>query len=178
MKKALLLGTLFCLILTACKEQKQTETQEIDALNEEQVEEIVEVSKVEKFGAEKDFEVQLNEQTLLSEYQKLNTGDSLHTSFTGIVESVCQKKGCWSVVQLAEDKSVRVTFKDYGFFLPKDIAQQRLEINGVAFLQETSVDDLRHFAEDEGKSEEEIAAITEPKLSYAFVADAVRLYRD
>ena len=63
----------------------------------------------------------------------------------GQVESVCQKKGCW--VMLKEgDASVRVTMKDYAFFLPKDIAGKSLVIEGV--LAETILKEknARHFA--------------------------------
>ncbi|MEL6969642.1 MAG: DUF4920 domain-containing protein, partial [Bacteroidota bacterium] len=51
-------------------------------------------------------------------------------------------------------------------------------MNGKAFYQTTSVDDLRHYAEDAGKSEEEIAAITEPKRELAFLADGVILLEE
>ena len=46
-------------------------------------------------------------------------------------------------------------------------------MNGKAFKEVTTVEELRHYAEDEGKSEEEIAAITEPVEEYKFVADGV-----
>jgi hypothetical protein len=42
-------------------------------------------------------------------------------------------------------------------------------------VSETSVEELRHYAEDAGKSQEEIEAITEPKKTYSFVADGVLL---
>jgi len=46
-------------------------------------------------------------------------------------------------------------------------------IEGTVYMETTSVDDLKHFAEDEGLSEDEIAAITEPETSLTFVADGV-----
>ena len=68
-----------------------------------------------------------------------------------------------------------VRFKDYAFFMPKDIAGQDAIIEGVAFIEEVSVEDLKHYAEDDGKSPEEIAAITEPKKSLAIVSSGVLL---
>ena len=68
-----------------------------------------------------------------------------------------------------------VKFKDYGFFMPLDIAGQEAIIEGVAFIEEVSVEDLKHYAEDDGKSPEEIAAITEPKKSLAIVSSGVLL---
>ena len=48
-------------------------------------------------------------------------------------------------------------------------------INGKAFVTEVSVDEQRHYAEDAGKSTEEIAAITKPKRTLSFEADGVLL---
>ena len=48
-------------------------------------------------------------------------------------------------------------------------------LSGKAYITETSVDDLQHYAEDAGKSQEEIAAITSPKLTYNLEADGVLL---
>lgn len=95
----------------------------------------------------------------------------------GKVEAVCQSKGCWMNI-VSDDpsqKPMMVKFKDYGFFMPKDIAGQRVILKGMAYLEETSVDELRHYAEDAGKSAEEIASITEPKVELKFMADGVIL---
>ena len=75
------------------------------------------------------------------------------------------------------DKTVFVRFKDYGFFVPKDIAGMEVIIEGRAFIEETSVDELKHYAEDEGKSAEEIAAITEPVEEMKFMATGVEVIR-
>ncbi len=68
---------------------------------------------------------------------------------------------------------MRVTFKDYGFFVPKDIAGKTVVVEGVAQKKTTPVSELRHYAEDAGKSKAEIAQITDPKNELAFVADGV-----
>jgi hypothetical protein len=91
----------------------------------------------------------------------------------GEVESVCQVKGCWMKVKMADGSLMRVSFKDYGFFMPKDIAGQKVIMEGVAAVKTTSLADLKHYAEDAGKSPEEIAKITEPKTELTFVADGV-----
>ena len=86
-------------------------------------------------------------------------------------------KGCWMLV--ASDDSnqepVMVRFKDYGFFMPKDIAGRKVVMEGWAFREVTPVDELRHYAEDAGKSQEEIDAITEPKDEMKFLASGVLL---
>jgi hypothetical protein len=71
-----------------------------------------------------------------------------------------------------------VKFKDYAFFVPKDIAGQEVLIEGVAYTEETSVEELRHYAEDAKKSAEEIAAITEPVKEKKFMASGVVLLKN
>ncbi len=91
----------------------------------------------------------------------------------GTVESVCKVKGCWMKVNTADGQTMRVSFKDYGFFVPKDIVGKTVVMQGTAKQTLTPVDELRHYAEDAGKSKEEIAKITEPEKALTFVADGV-----
>lgn len=93
----------------------------------------------------------------------------------GVVASVCQKKGCWMQVALDNGDTVRVSFKDYGFFMPKDIAGKTVIIDGFAFNDTTTVDMLRHYAEDAGQSPEEIAKINTPEIKTSFEAHGVIL---
>ncbi len=90
----------------------------------------------------------------------------------GEIEAVCKMKGCWMTLKNG-DKPMRVTFKDYGFFVPKDASGKMATVEGIAKLDTTSVEILRHYAEDEGLSKEEIAKITEPEIELVFVADGV-----
>ena len=71
------------------------------------------------------------------------------------------------------EEEAMVKFKDYGFFMPKDIAGREVIVDGFAFIEEVSVEDQRHFAEDAGKSLDEIAAITEPKRTLSFTSSGV-----
>ncbi|MGV3540216.1 MAG: DUF4920 domain-containing protein, partial [Rufibacter sp.] len=68
---------------------------------------------------------------------------------------------------------MRVSYKDYGFFLPAQVKGKLVVFEGVAFHDTVSVEDQRHFAEDAGKSEAEIATITQPKPVISFVASGV-----
>ena len=72
-----------------------------------------------------------------------------------------------------DGESMFVKFKDYGFFMPLDLAGQEVVMNGVAFKEVTSVEELQHYAEDEGLSQVEIAKITEPKEEFKFMATGV-----
>jgi Domain of unknown function (DUF4920) len=99
--------------------------------------------------------------------------DKMEARVTGTVESVCQAKGCWMKVNLDNGQTMRVTFKDYGFFVPKDIAGKTVVFEGEAKIKTTPVAELRHYAEDAKKSKEEIEKITEPKQELTFVAEGV-----
>lgn len=107
---------------------------------------------------------------------QMATADSVITKVAGTVTGVCQAKGCWMTIVSDQDTSnteMFVQFKDYGFFMPKDLAGKQVVMQGKAYRETTSVEDLRHFAEDEGKSADEIAAITEPKTELKFMASGV-----
>lgn len=107
---------------------------------------------------------------------KMEGSDSMLVKVRGKVEDVCQAKGCWmNIVSDNTDAKMFVKFKDYGFFMPKDIAGEEVIMEGYAYREITSVDELRHYAEDKGKSAEEIAAITEPKEEFKFMASGVIL---
>lgn len=111
------------------------------------------------------------------EFMKQMEGqDSLMVKIKAKVGEVCQAKGCWMNVfseSTPETEKLFVQFKDYGFFMPKDLTGSVVVLEGKAYREETSVEDLRHFAEDEGKSAEEIALITEPKNELKFMASGV-----
>ena len=104
---------------------------------------------------------------------KLEDKTEMPVKITGQVESVCKAAGCWMKVKTADGKTIRVTFKDYGFFVPKDIAGKTVVFEGVANVKTTSVAMLKHYAEDGGKSKEEIAKITEPEKAIGVVATGV-----
>jgi len=113
--------------------------------------------------------------SMASHYKTMNVGDSINSKMLATVNKVCQAKGCWMILDLGNEDEVMVKFKDYGFFVPKDIAGKEVIINGKAYVKEVSVDEQRHYAEDEGKTAEDIANITQPKRTYSFEADGVLL---
>ena len=109
---------------------------------------------------------------------KMDQSDEVEAVVTGNVGSVCQAKGCWMNIVDSDggtSEEMFVKFKDYGFFMPLDIAGKDVIMRGKAYKEETSVDELRHYAEDEGKSAEEVAAITESIIELKFMADGVIL---
>jgi hypothetical protein len=99
----------------------------------------------------------------------------LNTKITGEVEAVCQKKGCWMNIKGTNGEIMRVTFKDYKFFMPMDCSGKTAIVEGIAKIEETSIADLKEFAKDDKQSKEEIAAIKEPKVELVFEASGVIL---
>lgn len=92
---------------------------------------------------------------------------------TGEVVEVCKKKGCWMTLKTPTGEAMRITFKDYAFFMPMDIVGKKVALDGIAKKQTISVETLRHYAEDAHKSAAEVAKITAPKKELAFEAKGV-----
>ena len=96
----------------------------------------------------------------------------------GKILSSCPMKGCWMKIKSEED-TILVRFKDYGFFVPKNgIEGEKAIVNGKISVEKLSVEklsveQLRHYAEDAGKSQEEINLIKDPQVSLTFLADGV-----
>lgn len=109
---------------------------------------------------------------MLAEMDSKNLSE-MQTKVSGEVEEVCQVKGCWMTLKKPDGDNMRVKFKDYGFFVPKDISGKTVIIEGMASVEKTPVAELQHYAEDAGKSKEEIEKITEPLLEVTFLADGV-----
>lgn len=174
MKKLLYSLIIISLIFTtACgeKNDKDHGEDEMDQLTttEETTDNVV-VNEVGGYGKEITAENAMDLKTFAADKSSANgyTG-----KVSGTVNSVCQNKGCWMKLDAGNGETMRVSFKDYGFFVPKDLAGKSVVIEGVAEVKAISVEDQRHFAEDAGKSKEEIEAITQPKEELVFVADGV-----
>lgn len=115
----------------------------------------------------------LSKEQMLQKYKTLKAGDTIAVKFRANIKEVCSKKGCWMTLELPDGKQSFVKFKDYAFFVPLNAAQQEAIVSGKAFVSETSVAQLKHYAEDGGESAEAIAKITQPKIEYKFMADGV-----
>lgn len=91
---------------------------------------------------------------------------------TARVAEVCQKKGCFFFAQ--EGSSVvRISFKDYGFFVPTDISGKRVTLVGEVVAREMTADEAAHFAQDLGTD----TLPVEPGKVYEIVASSVRVPR-
>ncbi len=111
----------------------------------------------------------------LVEMMKGKEDQKLQLKVEAKITGCCQKKGCWMLVDLQNGKTMRVTFKDYGFFVPLESAGKTVIMEGTAYYKTTSVELLRHYAEDAGKSEKEIKKIKEPEHDLTFEATGLIL---
>lgn len=96
----------------------------------------------------------------------------------GTVHEACQVKGCWMTMSLPDNHTMRVTFKDYGFFVPVDCSGKTAVVEGQLTKQIISVEELKHLAQDAGKSDTEIESIVQPATELVFVADGVLLLEE
>ncbi len=87
------------------------------------------------------------------------------------VAQVCQKKGCFFVANEGE-YSARITFKDYGFFIPTDSKDKKVTLVGTFEVKELSKEQAQHYAEDAG---EDPATIKGVQKEYSIVATSVKI---
>lgn len=105
---------------------------------------------------------------------KLEKKDSIgQTKVIAKVLDVCPKKGCWMKVQVNDSTTAFVKMKDYGFFVPLDMIGKTVVLDTEAKLNTTSVDELKHYAEDAKKPQAEIDAITQPKKEIRLLANGI-----
>ena len=165
MKKIIFVVALSCAVF-ACTSPKK-ETQQADTATAELVGNYGD--KIEADGA-------ITTEKMLA---LLAESDSVHVKVEGEILATCAKKGCWMNLVLDDGEEMRVTFKDYGFFVPTEgMEGNRAVIEGVVTKVTTDVATLQHYAEDAGKTQAEIDLITEPKEEFSFEASGVIIYSE
>ncbi len=129
-------------------------------------------TKVEYFGAKITEENALPVDSIVS-MLKTSPQDIASVKATGKIDAVCKNKGCWMTIANGVGEPMRITFKDYGFFVPMDCDGKTAVFEGRAYHDTVSVAMLKEYAKDDGKSKEEIEKITEPEISLGFEATGV-----
>ena len=86
------------------------------------------------------------------------------------VAKVCQKKGCFFIAQDG-DTTMRVSFKDYSFFIPTDSDGKTVELIGVLTSKYVSKKESKHYAKDIGAPADKIAS----GKAYELIASSVRI---
>lgn len=91
--------------------------------------------------------------------------------FSARIGKVCQKKGCFFIARDG-DAVVRVTFKDYSFFIPTDAGGKRAVFQGTLHRETVTEAAAQHYAEDLGDGADRGV---EAGLAYTIVASAIRI---
>jgi hypothetical protein len=86
------------------------------------------------------------------------------------ITKVCQKKGCFFIAQY-EEKVLRVSFKDYGFFIPTDAGGKTVLLAGELIKKEMSPEQAEHFKQDLQTESDSIKA----GVVYEIVATSVKV---
>jgi len=158
MRNLIKLCAIALVIFTACKSEKSEKTIEQPVVKT--------ATNFDAFGEVISADEAMTSSEMFAKYNAMQVGDTVSVKFASKINDVCSKKGCWMKLPVGE-KEAMVRFKDYGFFMPLDSKYREVIVEGKAFVE------LKHYAEDAGKSLEEIAKITEPKTEFAFEADGV-----
>lgn len=132
----------------------------------------VPAEKGASFGKTTTSENAISIEQLVSIMNSKEEGKPLEAKIVGVVTEVCQKEGCWIKVQ-SPNGNMMVRMKDHKFAVPLILHGKKIVIDGVATQTTTSVAQLKHLAEDAGKSKEEIAKITEPKKEIVIQAAGI-----
>ena len=93
----------------------------------------------------------------------------------GKVVEVCKAMGCWAKLQKDDGSTIMIKVKDHEFAMPLDIVGKVVLAEGSAVVKETSVNMQKHYAEDAGKSKEEIEKIKEPKKEVTMTVKGVKV---
>jgi hypothetical protein len=92
----------------------------------------------------------------------------------GVIENVCQMKGCWMQLTPEAGKAgIRVTFKDYGFFVPTDSKGMKARAAGLVTVKTLSKKEADHLEHEDGATLKRNADGTATEV--AFVASGVEL---
>jgi hypothetical protein len=132
-------------------------------------------AKVTTYGATLSTAERLTLTDIISRADKL--GDKT-VMVEGHVRKACTRKGCW--MELAESaepnaQGLRVTFKDYGFFVPLDSAGSRARIQGVVKVKVVSKGDVAHLESEGAKFTSKAPDGTAREVQ--FVATGVEMWR-
>ncbi len=134
--------------------------------------EIKETVEIKAFGPyEVDDSKAVSTQEMLRQF-KAENGDQEFT-FEGKITEVCSNAGCWVNIDRGNGETFMVRFKDH-FTIPLNTKiGSTAYLHGLAYMDTVQVEDLKHFAQDAGKSEAEIEKITKPEYSLNFEADGI-----
>ena len=130
---------------------------------------VIETDEFEIFGIEMDIN-ESSDTFTLSEAIETNDLES-ELLISAMVNKVCQKKGCFFIA-VDGVLSARITFKDYGFFIPTNSAGKQIVVKGIVTEQILSEEQAIHYAEDAGELADNIAG---DQKEYTIIASSIMI---
>ncbi|HVF15382.1 MAG TPA: DUF4920 domain-containing protein [Steroidobacteraceae bacterium] len=128
------------------------------------------IATAEQYGAEIKSK---NPLSLQAAIKQLDTKPSADVLIESKVDKVCVAKGCWMALTHSTAKDdVRVTFKDYGFFVPSSIIGKTVLVEGKLEKVVMSLKDTKHYVKDAGGDP---STVTTPRTEYRIVANGVQV---
>ena len=109
---------------------------------------------------------------------QIQSGKQFHGVMEGRIVAVCQEKGCWANLELPAGQTIKVLFRDSNgdeFSIDKTSKNKMIDVNGVGYIDTTSVEMLKHYAQDDGASKEAIEKIKTPEIKPVFTASGAIL---
>ena len=155
-------NVVFSVLMAACVLYAQVAGAEVTRLSEP----VAVTDDAEIFGAPLDENARATSLEALLD----SPGDFVDTAVKvdARISQVCQKKGCF-MIATAGDRAVRISFKDYSFFVPTDTGGKTVTVTGTFIERELSEKQAAHFREDAG------TATLQAGKVYEIVADAVSI---
>lgn len=115
--------------------------------------------------------------TLATAIEKSSAGNIGPYKVSAKMKEVCPKKGCWFMLDADDVKlPIRVTMKDYAFFVPKNAAGADVILEGT--FEKTTIDQktAQHYADDKAEATGKPAPkVDGPQDSWVFTASAVQV---
>lgn len=104
--------------------------------------------------------------------------DGRYMRVSGKVTAVCARKGCW--MRMGTGRSDETVFIKFncpieGRLIPMEAIGRRAVVEGTIKVVEVSQDEARHYAEDAGKSAEEIAKIVGSQKELRMTSPSARV---
>ena len=166
MKRYLLVLFIFGFTSVALAQQKSTQDEVISLSNPVETTEEYEV-----YGSE--FDVSEQPLSLKGLLSKSSIYENKQVVAKGKIKQVCQKKGCFFMLSDGQNEA-RITFKDYGFFIPTNTAGKKVVLKGTFNVQELSEKKAKHYAKDAGEDPDNIEG---PQKEYSLVATSVKIMK-
>jgi len=105
-------------------------------------------------------------------YASLDSYQNKLVVVEGNVTEVCQNMGCWTMISDGTNLIRAMTL--HKFFLPKDMKDVKAVVQGEFEVKEMTEEQAKHFAEESGKSSDDIKG---PQKLYRIKAAGIKILK-